>query len=567
MEPVIRNISHNVCIEAVANPDLNFMWPTVLGYADDITVLTSNKNDCVQEIFDEYQRLTAASGLKLNADKTEKFNITGLLVQDALTTNNVAYGNQNYLIHSKSNIKINGIYYDLNVQRMAALNYDNMKEKMNRHFKQWSKRDLSLLGKIQIIKTFGMSQYLYALAVVDLVEQQWVEVNKLIFKFLWNRDYNARPAPHRIKKSIMTTPRELGGFGMVDMRQIIEASWLRQFAILKGSKCHPIANLQEELGAYEYLRLQPKLNIDMVVSTLMCTLRNNAVMAQLDMMPGLADSDMILHRQVLHAKLKWVVMPLRRNSIEYNMLRARRYVTVGDVIKGTNGSVQLLSRIVLPALRELLMILDNEYREQPLPDRDVANVHVYDKDTAQWLNVSMVGSSITRKFLNKSQCILNTKLADFTVDEAIKLYRSINKLINVQNKTKMYRLLHGDVYCGSRLVHFGLSNIDTCIRCFETETIQHLLTECPYSRLVWDRLGVEPGLMNILDTDLSQSAFEIRAEIVNLLVFRKVLMPPDVLIQVVMKAYADRLCYKRAVTMHVQTAVENFITTRSWRPA
>jgi hypothetical protein len=79
---------------------------------------------------------------------------------------------------------------------MTTVNFDSMAQKLDKHFRNWSKRQLSLLGKIQIIKTFGLSQYLYSLAVIDIDSHQWSLVNKLIFKFLWNKHYNGNRAVH-----------------------------------------------------------------------------------------------------------------------------------------------------------------------------------------------------------------------------------------------------------------------------------------------------------------------------------------------------------------------------------
>jgi hypothetical protein len=391
MEPVIRNITSNNVITAVTSQKLRYTWPVVLGYADDITIITHNTNVCVNEVFGEYQRLTAASGLTLNADKTEKFNITGALVNQALRNNYVMYNNMCYSIQTQDSIKINGIFYDMIARRMAALNYEGMKEKMHRHFMQWSKRDLSLLGKVQIIKTFGISQYLYALAVIDLDANQWVEINKLIYKFLWNKDYNLRHAPHRIKREIMLTPKELGGFGLVDMAHIMEATRIRRFAILRAQNNHPVAQLQLALGGYEYLRTTPILDLDKVTTSVLETLRHNILSAQLDMRPGLAETDLILHKQMLSAKLRWLVPAVRRASIEYNMLRARGYVTLGDVIKGSRGSTAMLRRIALPEIRTLLPLLDDEYRDRQLPEAE-DKILIYDKDVAQWLNLAAVGS-------------------------------------------------------------------------------------------------------------------------------------------------------------------------------
>ena len=88
---------------------------------------------------------------------------------------------------------------------------------MDRHFTEWSKRGLSLLGKIQIVETFSLSQYLYTLAVIAITTEQWKTVNKLIYKFIWNKTYGNNQTPHRIKDEIMHTSIEHGGFGMVKL--------------------------------------------------------------------------------------------------------------------------------------------------------------------------------------------------------------------------------------------------------------------------------------------------------------------------------------------------------------
>ncbi len=62
--------------------------------------------------------------------------------------------------------------FNQNDAMMKKTNFVNMKAKMDRHFTEWSKRGLSLLGKIQIFKTFGLSQYLYSLAVTDISTEQ-----------------------------------------------------------------------------------------------------------------------------------------------------------------------------------------------------------------------------------------------------------------------------------------------------------------------------------------------------------------------------------------------------------
>ena len=58
----------------------------------------------------------------------------------------------------------------------------------------------------------------------------------------------------------------------------------------------------------------------------------------------------------------------------------------------------------------------------------------------------------TNKITTKnSELISNTKLVTFTPDEAGSFYKNTNRLRSTQNKTKILRLIHGDVYCGERL--------------------------------------------------------------------------------------------------------------------
>jgi len=154
MEPVLRNIDKNDNILQVRSHPINFKWPKHVAYADDITVITNNDVRSVQNIFFEYDRLTRASGLKLNADKTEKYDIHSRNINNPLTRLNLLYGNQIHVLNSQNRIKINGIIFDRNIAEMKQENFMAMLGKMKRHFTDWSRHSLTLLGKIKIFIVF-----------------------------------------------------------------------------------------------------------------------------------------------------------------------------------------------------------------------------------------------------------------------------------------------------------------------------------------------------------------------------------------------------------------------------
>jgi hypothetical protein len=114
MEPLLRNIAKDNTITAVKSRTKNYTWSKIIGYADDVTIITENTNNSVKLIFHEYERLTKASGLKLNADKTEKLNKTSHNVAGALAANNVTYCNTKYLIRAQDDIKKNGVTFNQN---------------------------------------------------------------------------------------------------------------------------------------------------------------------------------------------------------------------------------------------------------------------------------------------------------------------------------------------------------------------------------------------------------------------------------------------------------------------
>jgi hypothetical protein len=323
IEPVIRNINNNVTITPIHNERIAYTWPKVVAYADDITVISVNSSNSVKAIFKEYERLTLASGLKLNDDKTERFDITGREVDRHMANyaHEIEYCGVRHIITPLEQVKINGILFHTNKRTMAELNFNTMKDKMVRHFNNWSRRSLSLLGKIQIIKTFGLSQYLYSLAVIDLEEDHWTEVNKLINKFIWNKHFSPLPAPHRIKNDIIHRKLCNGGFGMIRLRSVNAATRLKRCAKLAEQRIHPVWALQAAFRMDCHLQERPLLNIVDVTSDVISRLRKLTLDAYSKIPQEVALADLVLHKKLLGCKIKNLIEPTKHLSIEYARLQ------------------------------------------------------------------------------------------------------------------------------------------------------------------------------------------------------------------------------------------------------
>jgi hypothetical protein len=159
-----------------------------------------------------------------------------------------------------------------------------------------------------------------------------------------------------------------------------------------------------------------------------------------------------------------------------------------------------------------------------------------------------------------------TKLLEFDNEEmAHRTFLKIKKIKSAPLKTKVLRLIHGDVYCGTRLVQFKLSEIDTCVRCFAPESIEHLVSHCPYNKQIWNELGiVNPTIKEILNPEISDAAFEIRCSLLETTVFRKQQTPPDIVIHNTFSKYAQGTCKNKKLIEYAQGKMASKIATGTW---
>ena len=236
VEPLIRNLAESRNIENIETRQLGIRIPKTYGFADDVTVVTKKSEANIEEVFKVYEEFTTASGLMLNADKTEI-----MCFNRARETNHrftFSYCDQQYTINGVERLKINGIIFMQDPRRREAVNVAKAVESMERLLRAWSTRRLTLLGKILIIKTFAVSQSIYLMQSMSLGEVSHKAIEKIIYKFLWNKNFNANRAPDRIKRKIMETPTHLGGFGMINVRALSDSLDLRAFGRLIKSE-HP----------------------------------------------------------------------------------------------------------------------------------------------------------------------------------------------------------------------------------------------------------------------------------------------------------------------------------------
>ena len=151
-------------------------------------------------------------------------------------------------------IKILGIFFSYDEQECNALNFESKINKIRQIIYQWKERDLTLIGRIQIIKTFIISQFQHIITVIDIPEFQIKQIEAIIYNFVRNGKKD------KIKRSTLRKRKELGGLKAPNFRCIIQAEKLKWLFMLLNPDGRPW-----EVGKSSCIHLFAIMNIDIKV--------------------------------------------------------------------------------------------------------------------------------------------------------------------------------------------------------------------------------------------------------------------------------------------------------------
>ena len=182
----------------------------ILSYADDTTAILQDETDA-NKLFAHLKEFERISGLKMNKSKTE-----GLWLGIKKHSNFKPLG-----IKWKSVIKILGIHISYDKQLAEQKNFIEKIAKIKIKLNLWKQRNLSIYGKILIIKTFALSQILYLSTVLHIPDHIVKEIETLSYQFLWNGKQ------HKVKKRVITQDFEKGGCRMIDLEEMMKVQKIK----------------------------------------------------------------------------------------------------------------------------------------------------------------------------------------------------------------------------------------------------------------------------------------------------------------------------------------------------
>ena len=170
-----------LAIQIRKDPDIkgfkvnNYMQKLTL-YADDITIFVRDVKSAKQALA-VLNMFSKHSGLKMNKEKSE-----GMWLGAQKDNPDELFG----IVWPKLPIKALGIYHSYDVEAACNANFDDKIDKLIKQLHWWKARNLSLSGRILIVKSLGISKFTLAVSVLHVPDSKIKVINRELYAFIWN---------------------------------------------------------------------------------------------------------------------------------------------------------------------------------------------------------------------------------------------------------------------------------------------------------------------------------------------------------------------------------------------
>ena len=214
------------CQPDVKGITLNNHEIKITQFADDTCLYLNGTNSLenVLKIFEDFYRY---AGLKLNKEKTDviwlgKHNRDGKICDINIINKPT---------------KVLGIWICKNMEEIIKINLEERKIKLMNLLNMWGQRNLSIKGKITILRSQAMPIILFTSNFLYVPPDIISDIENIVYKFIWPN------GKHHVKKSTLIEDISRGGLKMPDIYSMIKANkltWVKRI-ILNNNNCSKTA--------------------------------------------------------------------------------------------------------------------------------------------------------------------------------------------------------------------------------------------------------------------------------------------------------------------------------------
>ena len=489
-------------------------------YADDSTLLLSDDEKSLNTALEQIANFAKCSGLKANFEKTQVIWIGAKRgCRDQIPTR------KPLLWNLTGKFKLLGINYNLQKENYLLENYQNNIKSITRILNSWCFRNVSLIGKVTIIKTLAMPILIQNLTVLPPPPAYFYkQINTLFFSFIWDNK------PDKIKRNIMVNYKQYGGLQVphtATFSQSLKYTWIKKILDIKNNSPWKTLFLDklEQYGGdkFWYLTKEGLKTLSIKFNPFWKCLINSW-------------SD--LPRNVPAAPTEIQSQPLWLNTnikIDKKTILWKTWINhsvffINDLMNDNGGLMTLKELSENFALNipftdyfGLISAIPKHWKAEVIKNKKLEKIH------APLINTVKNNNNVTKQLykislenVSEDTCNAHEKWdRDFSNNNNSVILNWIkihNLPFEITEDTLLqnfqFKLIHRIIFTNRKLFLCHMSETELCSFCNETrETLVHLFFECPNIRTLRyqfkDLLKVKCNIVDLLVTCIDTFIFGI----------------------------------------------------------
>ena len=463
--------------------DINGVTLKLSQYADDTTLFIHDIHS-LENAFVNLRGFSTCSGLRLNMDKTEA-------IQLGIDRHN----NQHRKLGIKwvdDHTRVLGVWVGKDVHATFHKNTAERLQKVKNLLNMYKARNLTIKGRITILKSLAIPRLLFALSVLPNDDAFIAEVEHVFYDFIWPN------GKHHVKKNTLIQPIEDGGLKMPDFKDFLISNKLCWIGRILNEKSiiHKIASAVTDIGNLSDF-LSKKFDVSY---TNRLPIFYQQIFGYWSSVYGTEPSDVngVLNECLWHNK--WVLID--QKPFYYRYLAEKGINIVADLID-EHGSLLSLEQLEY-RYQVSIKIMDYNSITTAIPRswRRLLRSIVHNQfNRYDELYVNICGKLRPLHTLKSRDFYLNMIRARFCPPACINRWQEcyadhifdwdsiFTCAFKCARETELhsfqYRMIHRYIPCNRNLYKWKKSNTELCSSCQEIDTIEHYLVLCQGLHTFW----------------------------------------------------------------------------------
>ena len=369
------------------------------------------------------------------------------------------------------------------------MNYDPIIIKIQNVLDRWSNRDISLIGKVNVVNTLVASLLVYKMKVLPNIPKDYVrKIENLITSFIWNK---RKP---KISIKVLQMPKKEGGLGLVDIvrKEVsIKISWLK------------ILEQNEKVAKLAYYFICPIVKADIWH----CNLHKQDIKKYMKIKNSFWEDVLVswseyhFDTEIFEKQTVWYNSHIRvqNKPVMWKKYYDKGLLWVEQVYKsGTFVGFKLMEEQFQMNFIDFLSIKEaivaSGMTTQAAPDTLTEGLTVYEKCITK-SNItryiySQLGQSSPQNLIRTANTWSTELLENISEIELLREIKHVYVCTNiVKLRSFQYRLLNRALVTNIQLKKWKIRGDDRCTFCnIYQETYVHLFYECIIVNHIWQQI-------------------------------------------------------------------------------